>query len=265
MAFQINTNMDALSAYNALSKVNAQTNKAQLRLATMKKINSVADDTSGFKVGKELEADNMKMKAQLNNISSGKNWLSTAESALILVNEKLNQIVAKQEDAKDPIKDQSSLQKDVKAIADEISNILANTTINGNNVLSTTAVSFGTGGSSSASINVGTQLDMATNQTALTALQVGDATSLTTAVTDFLADVKTTLGYIGNNLQAFDSREEYITSSIANNTALVSKIFDADMALEQLNATKGQIGSQIGTAMLSTLNAAPQGLLSLFR
>jgi len=32
-----------------------------------------------------------------------------------------------------------------------------------------------------------------------------------------------------------------------------------------LNATKGQIGTQIGTAMLGTLNAAPQSLLSLFR
>ncbi len=110
MAFQINTNMDALSAYNALVKVNAQTTKAQLRLATMKRINNVADDTSGFKVGKELEADNLKMRAQLNNISSGKNWLSTAESALILVDDKLNQIIAKQEDAKDPLKDQASLQ-----------------------------------------------------------------------------------------------------------------------------------------------------------
>jgi len=263
MAFQINTNMDALSAYNALAKVNAQTNKAQLRLATMKKINSVADDTSGFKVGKELEADNMKMKAQLNNISSGKNWLSTAESALILVNDKLNQIVAKQEDAKDPIKDQSSLQKDIKAIADEIDSILANTKINGNDVLSTVAVSFGIG--SSVSVNVGTQLDMATHDTALTALQAGDAGSVTQSVTAFQDDVKAALGYIGNNLQVFDSREEYITSSIANNSALISKLFDADMALEQLNATKGQIGSQIGTAMLGTLNAAQQGLLSLFR
>ena len=45
----------------------------------------------------------------------------------------------------------------------------------------------------------------------------------------------------------------------------ISRLFDADMAMEQLNATKGQIGTQIGTAMLGTLNAAPQNILSLFR
>ena len=32
MAFQINTNLDAFNAYNALAKVSAQTTKAQLRL-----------------------------------------------------------------------------------------------------------------------------------------------------------------------------------------------------------------------------------------
>jgi len=265
MAFQINTNLDAFNAYNALAKTSASTNKAQLRLATMKKINSVGDDTSGFKVGKELEAGNLKMKAQLNNISSGKNWLSTAESALILVDDKLNQIIAKQEDAKDPLKSATSLQGDIKAIADEIQSILLNTNINGTNVLSSVDRSFGSGGSASSVINIGAQLDVTGNQAALDAVKLGNAGSLTQDVTAFQADVKTALGYIGNYSQTFASREEYLTSSIANNTALISSIFDADMAMEQLNATKGQIGTQIGTAMLGTLNAAPQSLLSLFR
>ena len=229
------------------------------------KINSVGDDTSGFKVGKELEAGNLKMKAQLNNISSGKNWLSTAESALILVDDKLNQIIAKQEDAKDPLKSATSIQGDIKAIADEIQSILSNTKINGSDVLASAASSFGSGGSAASVINIGAQLDVTGNQAALDAVKLGNAGSLTQDVTAFQADVKTALGYIGNYSQTFASREEYLTSSIANNTALISSIFDADMAMEQLNATKGQIGTQIGTAMLGTLNAAPQSLLSLFR
>ncbi len=265
MAFQINTNLDALNAYNALTKVNAQTAKAQLRLATMKRINRVADDTSGYKVGKQLEAENLKMQAQLNNLSSAKNWLSTAESAVILVNDKLNQIIAKQEDAKDPIKDQTSLQNDVKALADEISSILSNTKINGTSVLEDTLVSFGVGGSGSTGINIGGQINLTANQATLTALQAGDATSLTTSVSTFQTAVNTALGYIGNLTQTFDSREEYLLTSVASNTASISRLFDADIAMEQLNSTKGQIGTQIGTAMLGTLNAAPQNILSLFR
>ncbi|MDP4174345.1 MAG: flagellin [Bacteroidota bacterium] len=52
---------------------------------------------------------------------------------------------------------------------------------------------------------------------------------------------------------------------MANSKASVSRLFDADMAMEQLNATKGTIGAQAATAMLSQLNSAPQNILQLFR
>ena len=89
-----------------------------------------------------------------------------------------------------------------------------------------------------------------------------EAASDIVAVTD---NVKAALGRIGNLSQTLESRTEFLTSSIANNTALISKLFDADMAMEQLNATKGSIGSQIGLSMLSQVNTAPEQLLSLFR
>ena len=66
MAFSVNTNVSSLQTYNALTKASAETLKAQLHLTTMKKINSVADDTSGYNVGKQLEAQSLKQKSQLN-------------------------------------------------------------------------------------------------------------------------------------------------------------------------------------------------------
>jgi len=261
MPFQINTNLDALSAYNALAKVNASTTKAQLKLATMKRINSVADDTSGFRVGKELEAENLRYQAQLGNISSAKNWLATGESALMQVLDKLNQIDAKQQDALDPLKNQNALAEDVRVLANEIDNILQNTTINGVNVLASANQNFGAG--TTLTVNIGAQIgDNATTITALTASGTGN---LTTNINTFRNNIKTSLGYIGNRAQTFDSREEFITAAKLNNTATISRFFDADMAMEQLNVTKGQIGIQIGTAMLSQVNVAPQSLLSLFR
>ncbi len=260
MPFQINTNLDALSAYNALAKVNAQTTKAQLRLATMKRINSVADDTSGFRVGKELEAENLRYQAQLGNISSAKNWLSTGESALMQVLDKLNQIDAKQQDALDPLKNQAALANDVQVLADEINNILSNTSINGANVLASANQNFGAG--TTLTVNIGLQLG--NNASDIAALQ-NTSSNLTHNITTFRNNVKTALGYIGNQAQTFDSREEFITAARTNNTATISRFFDADMALEQLNVTKGQIGIQIGTAQLAQLNVAPQNLLALFR
>ncbi|PKL82209.1 MAG: flagellar biosynthesis protein FliC [Ignavibacteriae bacterium HGW-Ignavibacteriae-3] len=279
MAFSVNTNLAALQAYTALSKVNAETQKAQLRLATTKRINSVADDTSGYNVGKQLEASNLKQKAQLNNITSAKNYLATAESALQQINDKMNQIAAKGVDASDPLKDSASIAKDIRTLANEISSILKSTNINGTQLLASTdgstavsAPTFGVGGvaltfdfassdlgSAALATKVGTS--GLTSTTDATAIAAASDTAFTTAA----GKVRDALGKIGNLTQALDSRSDFLTASIANSTASISAIFDADMAAEQLNATKGTISGQIGTAMLSQLNAAPQQILSLFR
>ncbi len=277
MAFSVNTNLGALQAYNALAKVNAQTEKAQLRLATTKKINSVADDTSGYNVGKKLESQTLVQKAQLNNISSAKNYLATAESALQQVNDKLNQIKAKQVDADDPLKDSASIAKDIRTLAGEIDSILKNTNINGTQLLASTdgstalsSATFDVGGSSF-SIDFGSSSYLATT-TLATAIgsasgmqSTTDATVLDYDTTTVGNSVRSALGRIGNLTQTLDSRQDYLTAAVANNTATISNIFDADMAAEQLNATKGQISGQVATAMLSQMNSAPQNILSLFR
>lgn len=279
MAFSVNTNLGALQAYNALAKVNADTQKAQLRLATTKRINSVADDTSGYNVGKQLESQVLKQKAQLNNINSAKNYLSTAESALQQINDKMNQIAAKGIDASDPLKDQASIAKDIRTLANEISSILKSTNINGTQLLASTdgstavsAPSFDVSGVALtfdfASTDLGSA-DLATKLGTAGLTSVTDATAIAaakdTAFSTAAGKIRESLGKIGNLTQAIDSRSEFLTASIANSTASISSIFDADMAEEQLNATKGSISGEIGTAMLSQLNSAPQQILSLFR
>ena len=276
MPFSVNTNLGALQAYNALAKVNAQTEKAQLRLATTKKINSVADDTSGYNVGKRLESQTQIQKAQLNNVSSAKNYLSTAEAALQQINDYFTQIVGKQIDAKDPLKDTAAIAKDIRTLAAEIDSILKSTNINGAQLLASTdgstavtSPSYDVGGTSltmdfaSASYLASATLATAVGTTNLQSTT--DATVLAFDTTTVAANVRSALGRLGNLSQALDSREAYLTSAIANNTLTIGKIFDADMAFEQLNATKGQIGTQIGVSMLAQLNSAPSTLLSLFR
>ncbi|MFZ5947819.1 MAG: flagellin [Stygiobacter sp.] len=276
MSFSVNTNLGALQAYNALAKVNAETQKAQLRLATTKRINQVADDTSGYNVGKRLEAQNLKQKAQLNNIASAKNYLATAESALQQVNDKFNQIAAKIVDTQDPLKDKASLAADIVTLANEIESVLTSTNINGSYLLTSTGTmstavasqTFDIGGASF-SIDIDSKLSLSSIKTSTDELKAATSTSTFTSFNTNLntavGKVRDALGYIGNKSQTVDAREEYLVSAIANNTATISGIFDADMAAEQLNATKGQISAQVATAMLSQMNTAPQQLLSLFR
>ncbi len=82
MVFQLTPISMHLMAYNALAQINTNTEKAQLRLATGKRINSVADDTSGYAVGKSLDQKVTLMKAAQSNVGSAQDMLATAESSL---------------------------------------------------------------------------------------------------------------------------------------------------------------------------------------
>ncbi|MBU1097690.1 MAG: flagellar biosynthesis protein FliC [Bacteroidetes bacterium] len=269
MSFRINTNIGALTAYNALSKVNSQAEKAQLRLATGQRINTVADDTSGYRVGKELNAKVTLMKSAQGNIGSAKDLLATSESALSSINDLLNQIKGKVADANDPTKNLTSLANDINALGDEISAIFTNTKFNDTALLSgatgtyKSTFSFQTGATETTSITFGT---MSTSN--LTSISGGGATSANVAsinVNSLLSTVQDALGKIGNFQQRLDVKDEFLTNAISNASSTVSRLFDADMAMEQLNSTKASIGSSIATSMVAQLNSAPQNILSLFR
>jgi len=297
MSFQINTNIGALNAYNALAKTNSEAYQAQLRLATRKKINSVADDTSGFATGKALDQKVKLMKAAQNNVGSAQDMLSTAETQLISVKDLITQIKTKITDASNPAADKTKIANDIKALGEEIGNIFNNTKFNDTNLLvsSTTGAGqsfdFQTGASSTDTLKIdfasanlagtvastigsaavsGIAQSVADALSDLQSLTASSATagsigSLSAKLATFETTIDTSLSSVGNFKQRLTIKDEFLTSAIANSTASVSRLFDADMAMEQLNSTKAQIGGQIATSMLSQLNSQPQNILSLFQ
>jgi len=324
MSFRINTNIAALNAYNALAKANHEQQNSQLRLATRKRINSVGDDVSGFNVGKSLDSKVKLMGAAKGNIGSAKDMLSTAESALLLVKDKLTQIRSYVADASDATKDREALADNIKSLGEEIKNIFATTKFNDTNILmgSTALSSMGAGatvatatdtarskglvfqtgadatdvinldfasglasggaasggyGTSTVSTAVSNAISSFTTFTTAAGgtqdafgLEIAMLASTTSTTTDdskigtLETQVDKALSKIGNYTQRLDVKDEYLTSAITNAQSSVSRLFDADMAMEQLNATKNQIGGQVATSMLGQLNFAPQNVLSLF-
>jgi flagellin len=294
MGFGINSNIDALRAYNALASVNASTTKAQLRLATGKRINSVADDTSGYAVGKSLDQKVKLMESAQRNVGSAQDMLSTAESQLTSVKDLITSIKAKIADSSNPATDSSKISGDIKALATEIANIFSTTKFNDTKLLtslSSTQFNFQTGADSTDKISLdyfnnasGSLSGSATLSTsaftvnsvgtagyaALTQLASAGTTSeaigsLSAFIATFESTIDDSISKIGNYEQRLTVKNDFLTAAIANSSASVSRLFDADVAKEQLNATKGQIMQSVATSMLSQLNAQPQNLLSLFR
>ncbi len=287
MGFRINTNIDALKAYYQLARVNKEATQAQLRIASGKRIQHVADDTSGFNVGTSLKGKISVMKAAKNNVSAAKDMMATAEGALIGINDLLVQIEGKLSDATNPTNDRTALASDIRALANEVYNTLKSAKYNNTNLLFSTAskgfvfqvgeagdtlkidfastiASTGNGGFQSAiSASLASFINISASQIGSTSL-----TTLNTLQTNLItlkSAVLDALGDIGNYTQRLDIKEETLNVSITNAEASVSRLFDADIAMEQLKATRAQILSQAATAMLAQLNIAPQQVLQLFQ
>jgi len=299
-SFRIATNVGALKAYTALSKLNAQSQKAQLRLASQRRINNVADDTSGFNVGKSLDSKVRVMESAQRNVGSAQDMLATAESQLISIKDKLTQIRAKVADASNPVSDKAAIANDIKAIADEIASSIGGTKFNNTTLLMSATdgagagFSFQTGVDASDTLKIDYASALASNGSSVvySALdgisnavkdgidQLGSVTDTSGGKTvatnianivdatsgkleDFEKAIDDSLGKIGNFSQRLESKQDFLTSAIANSRSAYSRLFDADMAMEQLNATKAQIGSQAATSMFAQMNFAPQGVLQL--
>jgi len=80
-----------------------------------------------------------------------------------------------------------------------------------------------------------------------------------------LNDVSQQLSLVGAMTGRLTYKEDQVTSAQINLEASYSRIMNANMAEEQVNASKLLILQQTATAMLAQANAAPQFLLSLFR
>lgn len=297
MAFNINTNIGALNAYNALAKSNAQAYKAELRLATSKKINTVADDTSGFATGKALDQKVKLMQAAQNTVGSAKDMLSTAETQLTSVKDLITEIKTKIADASNPAADKSRIANDIKAVGEEIGNIFNNTKFNDTSLLVSASNGAGnsfdyqTGASSTDVLRVdyasgnltgtfsatvgaiqvqGINKSISDSLNEINSINAASATgdsisSISSTLATFETSVDNSLSSVGNYQQRLEIKDQFLTTAIANSTASVSRLFDADVAMEQLNSTKAQISSQIGTSMLSQLNTQPKNLLTLFQ
>ena len=86
-----------------------------------------------------------------------------------------------------------------------------------------------------------------------------------TTINAALDRATSTLSDLGAMISRLTFKEEQSATAQVNVEGAYSRIMNANMAEEQLNASKYTILQQTATAMLAQANAAPQSLLALFR
>ncbi|CUS79563.1 flagellin [Candidatus Kryptobacter tengchongensis] len=273
---RINTNIAAMNAYNALNDINRELGVHQLRLATGKKINSVSDDPSGYTIAKKLQARSRGLAQAINNVGDAKNVLSIAEGGLQKINDLLVSIKEQVTRAVNGGLSNDELQAIATQINDymsEIDDIVRQTKFNGMQLLNgagggawVTGRAFQIGSDSGDTLTV--KFDITVDSTLIksSAVVTSDLTSsFITTVDNAIRTVTQQLQYVGSLVNRLDVKEANLIVSMTNTEAAASRIFDADIAKEQVEVAKLLILQQTATAQLAQDNAAPQGVLALFR
>jgi len=270
---RINTNIGALNSYNALNNVNGKMGIVQMRLASGKRINSAADDPAGYTLAKKLDARSRALAQASNNVGELKNILSVAEGGLATVNDIYVGIKEKLIQAANgsySTEERNALATQINDMLNEVDDIIAQTKFNGTQLLDNnfTGRSFQVGADNgeTVSVTLDADIDSASTSVGLTGItSASDFTSFIASVDSAISTVSLELQYVGSLSNRLDVKESNLQTAITNSEAAKSRIEDADMAKEQLEATKLQILQQTATTQLAQANTQPQSILSLFQ
>lgn len=297
---RINNNIPALNTHRILNMNTNSIEKALERLSSGKRINRASDDAAGMAISEKMRAQVQGLRQASRNSLDGISLIQTAEGALNEVHAMLQRMrelcvqgangVYKEEDLK-------TIGAEIVQLTEQIDKIANDTEFNGIPLLK------GDLGSKEAAksgdpvtelqlqigANEGQKVTIEMSSINATAKELGInsgivkyndtdkkfeiAEDLTpTKFNDAIKTYNTAIGKVSemrSKLGAYQNRLEHTiknTDNTAENlTASMSRIEDADMAIEMSEFTRLNILQQAGTAMLAQANQLPQGVLQLLR
>jgi len=272
----INTNLNSLNAQRNLNMSQASLATSMQRLSSGLRVNSAKDDAAGLAIAERMNTQVRGMNVAIRNANDGISLAQTAEGALGKIGENLQrmrELAVQSANDTNGVSDRTALDNEYKQLAAENARIIANTTFNGQPLLTAGTFTFQVGANTAADNQISiTTTDIATpmgtnTQGAAATLGATAATALTA-----MGDLDTALTAVNgarSTLGAAQSRFDAVISNLQvaaeNQTAARSRIMDADFAAETANLSRAQILQQAGTAMVAQANQLPQQVLQLLK
>ncbi len=277
MGLQINTNLNAQTAYRNLSTTEGRLSTSLRRLSSGLRINSAADDAAGLSISQGLQKQVSGFKRASQNAQDGISLLQTADGALTETTNLLQRVrdltvQAANVGANDePAR--NAIGREVQQALNEIDRIASATVFGSKQLLdgsNDAGFTFHVGYSGDAynqiNVSISGMSSGALNVSGIVATITGvNAASALVSIDDALQSVTTTRSTIGAYQNRLQSTIANLGVAVENLAASQSRIQDTDMAEEMTNFSKLQILQQAGTSMLAQANALPQSVLSLLR
>ena len=284
---RINNNIPALNTHRIFTGNTNAMQKSLERLSSGKRINRAADDAAGMAISQKMQAQVRGLRQASRNSLDGISLIQTAEGAL----NEIHAMLQRMRELSVQGANGTYTEDDLKAIGDEIvqlteqiDQIANNTEFNGKKLLN---------GKEKVQLQVGAnegqtiEIDMNDINATISGLEINDfKKEIEDAIKAAEKDEKLSNEKIANGIEifntaidrvagmrsklgAYQNRLEHTIKNIDNTaenlTASMSRIEDADMALEMSEFTRLNILQQAGTAMLAQANQLPQGVLQLLR
>ncbi len=296
---RIRTNTPAENAFNALSGANNSIALRQLRLSTGKRINAASDDVAGYITSRALSSRVGSLRSALNAVGDAKNVAAIAQDGLDNINALLTQIKDAASTAASGAlgtDEKVSLAQAASRLVDQIQTVVDSTVFGGEELINGTFSSSFVIGFSATNSLLSVEIDLTTSGNSfyfdvnsesnttfagITGLDLSSFNSVSstdlgifgtsqisatlTSLSNALNNVNRTASYIGGVVNRLDSQETALQSQITNYNAAISRIEDADVALEQLELIKSQFLQQTSIISLAQANANPQTFLQLLQ
>ena len=294
VSFSVNTNVGAAAALQALNATSKALNITQSRINTGLNVSSTKDDSAAYTVAQSLRSDVGGLAAVSSSLSRAKSVTDVAVSGAQQISDILGQLKSKATQASDAGIDAptlAALNKDFKALRDQITTIVNASTFNGTNLLKT---SSGAGGAVSALQSLGgavttsgvttytpdtlsvanVDLDLGSSNSGAVFHSLTTSTDISTtanaqSAVGIIADAQTKLNAKLSDLGAasrnIDAQSTFTSNLSDVVTAGIGNLVDADLAKESAKLQALQVKQQLGVQALSIANQAPQTITSLFR
>lgn len=277
---KINTNVNALTATNALTRNSRDMQQTMQKLSTGQRINGASDDAAGVAIATTMTAQINGLNAAVRNANDAVSMLQTADGAL---SETSSLVQRMRELAVLAINDtysttqKSAMSTEFTALAAQITFIASNTQFNGMKVLdgnggdpggtATSVYTFQVGANNAQKMTV-TVTSMGLGALSLTTAGIGAAASATSALPDLdtaLTVINTARATLGASINRLTHAVDNLSNEAQNATESRSKIADTDYAQATSDLARQQIIQQAGTAMLAQANQMPSMVLALLR
>ena len=266
----IQHNLTAMNTNRQLGITTGNQAKSTEKLSSGYRINRAGDDAAGLTISEKMRSQIRGLNKASSNAEDGVSLIQTAEGALNEAHsilQRMNELATQAANDTNTSSDRTAVQKEIDALASEISRIRSTTQFNTMNLLSGSFagknLQVGALEGQKISISISTMNAKALGVASLKVSSFGKAGSAMTLIQKAISKVSTQRSALGALQNRLEHTIANLDTTSENTSAAESRIRDVDMAEEMVEYSKNNILAQAGQSMLAQANQSTQGVLSL--